>query len=341
MITAIVCIICLLVLPTVLVYLLLHKFIRRYDMDKYSFSLRCEDMQGEFLPEHVSFYSGKNRLHGYIFGDENEKRKGLVVFCHGLFGGAEEYFAFARHFVRSGYAVFMFDNTGCQRSEGKSIRGALQGLYDLHAAMEYLRTNKSELFAEKTALVGHSWGGFTVAAYPLKDTNIRCVISLAGFNKPAPALCNFISGWFGRNLGFTLPYCMIILLLQYGRRAGISAVDNINKTELPYLAVQGTKDKIIHYNSASLYNYREHVTNPNVKFILRTDERHNKHNTIFRDANATEYMQERYKLMSRANDTEKEKVYTETDRFAINRLDKELTRAMDAFIVSSFHDDNT
>ena len=276
-------------------------------------------------------------LCGYVFGEENTK--GLVIFCHGLFGGAEEYFAFARHFVDEGFSVFMFDNTGCNRSEGKSIVGPMQGLYDLNYAVKYLKKNEKELFSKKKALVGHSWGGFTAAAYR-KMSDISCVVSLAGFDRAAPAVCDFLSGMYGDLMKVILPYYYLCLILQYGKNFNTSAVKNINRTDVPYLIVQGTNDKIIHHDSSSLYNHRNKITNKNVKFILRTDKKHNKHNTIYRDSDATAYMEERYALIRHAREITDEKerenaleqIFNETDRDMVNRLDAEIMREIDKML---------
>lgn len=322
------------IIPLAASRILMRMYLRRYDMSELSFSLRTEDMQGRYAPRRVSFRSGENQLCGYIFGEDTDG--GLVIFCHGLFGGAAEYFAFAQHFVDIGLAVFMFDNTGCNESGGKSIKGPLQGLRDLNAAIKYLKASESALYSRKKALVGHSWGGFTVAAFR-KTEDIDCIISLAGFDRAAPAICDFIVGTYGKWLKVLLPYCYLFLLMQYGRAFNTSAVKNINSNNRPYLIVQGTNDKIIHYKGSSLYNHRDKVTNPNVKFILRTDKLHNKHNTIFRDADATAYMEGRYALMREARSiTDKKlrrdacrKVFEGTDRFAVNRLDPEFVEMLD------------
>ena len=320
--------------PLTAARILMRRFLRRYDMDKYSFSLRVEDMQGKYAPRIVHFKSGGNTLCGYIFGED--AKKGLIIFCHGLFGGAAEYFAFARHFVDEGYAVFMFDNTGCNESGGRSIIGSLQGLRDLRRAMRYLKENECELFSRKKALIGHSWGGFTAAAYRNTD-ELSCVISLAGFDRPVPAMYDFLIGYYGRAMKLLFPYVYLFTLLQYGSAFRTSSVAQINKTDLPYLIIQGTNDKIIHVDGSSIYNQRSRIKNPNVRFVLRSDPLHNKHNTIYRDADATRYMEERYRAMRKASaiinpherEAARKKVFLETDRFRINKLDSEFAGLVD------------
>lgn len=324
-------------LPIIISFAVMKLFIRRYDMGKYSLSLRVEDIESKYPVRNVSFLSGKNRLHGYVF-ECADKDSPLVVFCHGLFGGAEEYLPFAMHFADKGFCVFMYDNTGCNRSEGKSIKGSLQGLSDLAAAMEYIKTDKA-LANRKKVLIGHSWGGFTAAAYPDKDAGFSCAVSLAGFDKPPLAITDFLSGGYGKLFRLSVPYCYIISFLKYGKACFISSIDRMNAADIPYLIIQGTGDRIIHYDSAAVYAGRSRVTNKKTVFILYDDEKHKGHDTIFRDADATEYMKSRYRLMreirksKQINAKEKlQKAWDETDRFRINRLDERFCADMDSFI---------
>ena len=329
----------LITVPIIISYILMKSFIRRYDMDKYSFSLRISDICDRYNIREVSFKSCGEILHGYIFNENSEGK--LVVMCHGLFGGAEEYLQFAMHFADKGFCVFMFDNTGCNKSGGSSIKGSLQGLFDLNSAMKYIMT-QPELAQKKKVLVGHSWGGFTVAAFRPKDYGVEKVVSLAGFDRPAPAVTDCLTGLYGDSMKALNLYSYITLFLMYGYRFNTSSVKNINKTNLPYLIIQGNNDKIIHHNGSSIYNNSKKITNKNVSLILIEDENHNKHNTIFRDADATEYMKSRYAEFKKAKEKYsgkeleevQDRLWAETDRFRINTLDKHFTELIDEFILS-------
>lgn len=323
--------------PVTVTWLLVKRFIRRYDMDKRSFALRTEDIEDEYSVRHTEFKSGRNDLHAYIIGEENKKE--LVVFCHGLFGGAEEYLQFAMHFADKGYTVFMFDNTGCNRSGGRNIQGTLQGLYDLHAAIDFIESEPS-LKGRKIILAGHSWGGFTAAAFPHNGTDIAAVISIAGFDKPVPAITDFISGMFGKAFNMLYPYNYLVQFFKYGKACETSAVCNLNKSKIPCLVIQGTNDKIIHFNGSSIYNNRHRLTDSNVKFLVYSDAKHNKHNTVYRDSDATAYMEGRYALMRdarrtlRGDELEKrlDEIFAHTDRKRINKLDSRFTHDVDAFL---------
>lgn len=324
------------VAPAIAGVFLMQHFIKRYDIKNDSLSLRCEDIEGIVSLRHCSFMSGKNKLHGYIFCEENTK--GLIIFCHGMFGGAAEYFPFALHFAQKGYAVFMYDNTGCHMSEGKNINGALQGLFDLNAAIDFINSD-AVLKDKKRVLMGHSWGGFTCCA--CKNTeNVKAVVSLAGFNQASPAICDMLAGLYGNFLHVVKPYCDVMMFFKYGKTAFTSSVKNINSSRTPYLIIHGSHDRIIHLNGSSIYNKKEKITNKNAEFILITDENHNRHDTIFRDNQAATYLKERLKLIrcakqslsGKAQEQKTEKIVSETNRFFANKLNSAIMQSIDSFI---------
>ena len=48
--------------------------------------LRYKEFETNYPRESVSFFSGKNRLQGYVYG--TDQNRGIVVVAHGLGGGA-------------------------------------------------------------------------------------------------------------------------------------------------------------------------------------------------------------------------------------------------------------
>ena len=68
-----------------------------------------------------NFRSGKIKLQGYYFPCEGAKR--MVVVCHGMHAGADDYIPFIMYFVNNGYAVFAYDCRGTYASEGDSTVG--------------------------------------------------------------------------------------------------------------------------------------------------------------------------------------------------------------------------
>ena len=89
---------------------------RRWKLEEFSPKQRYQAVAEEFPRRSVSFYSGKNKLQGYVYGEE--KQKGLVVFSHGILSGHEDYLGAILELVKRGWTVFAFDNTGSAESEG-------------------------------------------------------------------------------------------------------------------------------------------------------------------------------------------------------------------------------
>ena len=78
-------------------------------------------------------------LRGYHYTKEGELPKGLVVLSHGLGGGGQNsYMDVADYLTDHGYAVFAYDVTGNDKSEGESIRGIPQGVTDLDYALQHI-----------------------------------------------------------------------------------------------------------------------------------------------------------------------------------------------------------
>ncbi|MCL2412935.1 MAG: lysophospholipase, partial [Bacteroidales bacterium] len=144
-----------------------------------SYLLWHEIDQTKYPREEVHFYSGKNRLQGFIYGGSNDK--GLIVISHGMGGTADGYFPMIMFFVDQGWRVFAFNNTGTSGSEGKNLRGFPQSVIDLDAALRFVKTS-SALNELPIMLVGHSWGGFAVTTVLNYDHNVNAVVSFSGFN---------------------------------------------------------------------------------------------------------------------------------------------------------------
>ena len=53
------------------------------------------------------FPSGRWKLQGYFYPCHDAK--GLVVVCHGMHAGSDDYLPFIAYFVQNGFAVFSYD----------------------------------------------------------------------------------------------------------------------------------------------------------------------------------------------------------------------------------------
>lgn len=256
---------------------------------KYSMRIQYEDIKNEYERDLISFESGDNTLQGYHYGKNNEK--GLIVISHGLGASAENYLAETLYFVDNGYQVFSYDNTGCHNSEGDNSRGLSQSVIDLDSALSYIESD-SRFTSLPILLFGHSWGGYAVTAIFNFDHNITASVSLAGFNEPISMIFDK-----GKQIMGPLAYIEYPILNLYHRflfmkNANLTAVDGINNTSTPILLIHGNADEVINHTTVGTIAFKNEITNPNVQYKLRTNERQNNHTQLCMSLTALEYIDE-------------------------------------------------
>jgi pimeloyl-ACP methyl ester carboxylesterase len=233
--------------------------------------------------------SGANKLQGFIYGSSNDK--GLVVISHGLGANADSYFPMIMFFVDNGWRVFAYNNTGTAGSEGESTRGLTQSVVDLDAALNYIKTTNN-LSSLPIMLVGHSWGGYAVTAVLNNNHDINAVASFAGFNNGVDLFRrNGVASVGPRYYMLHLHFKAIHKRL-FGNFANYTAVDGINKANIPVMIVQSEDDDLILANVTSIYAYREKITNPNVEIIYLEGEDASGHIYVFCSKEQREYMTE-------------------------------------------------
>ena len=295
---------------------------------EYTAYLRYEDVKDEYDRELISFESGENTLQGYLYGTDNDK--GLVVVCHGLGGGAENYLTEALYFVDSGYQVFAYDNTGCYGSEGDNAIGLVQSAIDLDAALTFIEGE--ERFSDLPVLLfGHSWGGYAVTAVFNYDHDVTASVSVAGFNDPMPMIIEWgedILGWF---INVEYPYIYLYERVIFGEKLEMTAVDGINNTDTPILIIHGTADETIGFDTVATIAYKDEITNPNVQYKICDKDKQNDHNRLYTDINAINYIEEQNKIYSELYeqydgeipDDVKLEFYANVDEEKVNVLDEE------------------
>ena len=124
-----------LIVTIVSLYAFTKMFGRRYDGNPYVHYFTVEDFEG-LRAQPFSFYSDGSKLNGYIYRSDlwQGPSKGLIVFSHGFGAGHLAYTTEINYFARNGYKILAFDNTGCVKSEGDSIKGFDQIPYLDHAS---------------------------------------------------------------------------------------------------------------------------------------------------------------------------------------------------------------
>ena len=219
--------------------------------------------------EEFHFYSGKNKLQGFIYGSENDK--GLTVISHGLQTYADENFRMIMYLVENGWRVFSYNNTGVAGSKGSSMIGLSQGLLDLKAALNYIE-NKSEFDDMPVMLIGYSWGGYSVCAVLNFNYRINAVVSLAGFNSIKDVMEKQAVDAIGGIYHLFSPQTLELENQLFGETVKLTAVDGINKTHIPVLIVISSDDDIIPPNSISIYAHLKKITNPFAEYLYLEGE---------------------------------------------------------------------
>ena len=234
--------------------------------------------QAAYPRRNVSFYSGKNRLQGYIFGEENTK--GLVVFAHGINSGHESYIQEILWMVDRGWRVFAYDATGSCTSEGIGTTGLVQSALDLHAALTYVESDETLKDLPK-CLMGHSWGGYAVAAGLYFDHKVKASASIAGYSDGIQMMMRFAGATMGKATALLRPFAYLEHIILFGKYAGLTAVDGINRSNVPVMLVHGTGDELVRYDITGIVAHKDEITNPNVIIYPMSDARQDGHTSIF------------------------------------------------------------
>jgi len=243
--------------------------------------------QNKYSRETVYFNSGGNMLQGFIYGGSNSN--GLVIISQGLGNTADHYLAMILYFADNGWRVFAYNNTGVSGSQGKSVRGLTQSLFDLDAALNFVN-NSSSLNNLPVMLVGHSWGGFAVCAILNYNHKINAVVSFAGFNNGNEVINELGVSRVGRLYNILSRNVEVIEKRMFGDAAKLTAVDGINNVNIPVMIVQSSDDDVIFANSISIYAHRNKVTNPRAEIIFLYGENASGHEFVFCSDKQREYL---------------------------------------------------
>ena len=239
----------------------------------------------QYPRRNVSFYSGKNRLQGYIFGEENTK--GLVVFAHGINSGHESYMQEIVWLVDHGWRVFAHDATGSCTSEGRGTTGLIQSALDVHAALTYIESDETLKHLPK-CLMGHSWGGYAVAAGLYFDHDVKACASIAGYSDGIQMMMRFGTATMGKAVALLRPLAYLEHLFLFGKYATLTAVDGINRSGIPVMLIHGTGDELVKFDITGIVAHRDEITNPNVVIYPMSDAGQDGHISIFHNEKSVE-----------------------------------------------------
>ncbi len=307
----------------------------------YCTMMRYKELPAPVKRRSLDFFSGENKLKGYVYGEENTK--GLIVFSHGILSWHEDYLSGILELVRLGWTVFAYNNTGMADSEGKDARGLVQGVLDINAALDCVNADES-LRKRRKFLLGHSQGGYSVCAVLNMRTDVAGVVSISGFNAPMEVTRELGSLEYGRAFAmFVYPMVKLFYKIRFGRYSDLSAVKGINKSNTPVYIMHGISDTYVNFYGSALINHKKMIKNPRVKYKELDYESRTGHEDMFISLAAKQYTKtidekvraaeleyntdDKYKLPAEVLDG----IYSGTDRVKASEVNKELFSEIDGY----------
>lgn len=249
------------------------------------------------------FHSGQWRLQGYFYPCHGAK--GMVVVCHGMHAGADDYIPFIEYFVRSGYAVFTYDCQGTYASEGDSTVGMCTPLVNLDHALTYIENDKL-LSRYPLFLFGHSWGGYAATSVLSLHKNIRGCAAVAPFNSGYTLLAEkgeqYIAPFSDMvKIDFPEEFLKTYQMQLFKEYTKYDAVQGINSTDIPVYIAHGNRDFVISFNYQSVISHKNEIRKENVTYYIGTGP-HAGHNTILHSPRAVAYQEKIEKDLKRLED---------------------------------------
>ena len=326
-------------IPMSVVAFLMHKNFGRceYVDDRFTCDYRYEHYAAEYPRLDVSFKSGKNTLRGHIYGAENTR--GLIVFAHGIGTGHESYIEILLALADRGWRVFAYDATGCCESDGNGTQGLTQSAFDLDAALTFAESDE-RLSGLPTFVLGHSWGGYASAAVLNYGHELKACATLSGFSEPMKELTDTAQVILGNAGKLMKPYIALYCRMKFGRDYDLSAVDGINKADIPVLVIHGKNDRTVRYDSAAIINQRKRIKNKQVKYTVMKKKRMRGHNNYLFSKKAIKYI---YSVVNPAYqelfdeyygtipDDAREQFFKELDADLLNEINMDIVDAVDEF----------
>lgn len=249
-----------------------------------------DDYAEQYDRDMVTFYSGENRLIGYVYGAENND-KGLIVWVHGIGSGHELYMTEILWFVDRGWQVLAYDATGSGYSEGTGSRGLAQSVIDLDAALSFVE-QEPRFAGKQVMLFGHSWGGYAAASVLQLSHKVDAAVSVSGYNNPFEMLQDGAVDVIGSVPAMLdKPFMWVYNKYLFGDYAEMTAVNGINRSGVPVLVIHGEKDEVIGYDTISIIRHRTEITNPKAEFLTISGE-YAGHSDIFSTDDVNAYLKD-------------------------------------------------
>ena len=269
----------------IIISLTLTKVIYDFTFSRYDVAANIPESLSQFLSDRqeMNFKSGENNLCGYFYEGSSES---LIILVTGYRAVADDYIWQIKELTDKGYGVFTFDTTGYLKSEGSSARGFAQTVYDLKGAIEFLNENNN--FGYKNIyLLGHSRGAYAVLSVLDDGYDIKAAISVSGVNSSMEAIIQPAADKVGFVAYINYPFLWLYQNAIFDRETlNTKAVDNISKSNIPVLVVQGERDETYPPDKYSVFSHVK-KENANAKLLVMNEEGSNGHTNLLFDADGT------------------------------------------------------
>ncbi|MBE6710552.1 MAG: alpha/beta fold hydrolase [Ruminococcaceae bacterium] len=237
----------------------------------------ADDYEG-LTVENVLFKTKQgHNLAGYKYRmDDVDSPKGVVVYVHGFGGGGHcGHMPMIHYLAENGYAVFAYDATGNDASEGKYIGGFPQGIIDLDYAIRYVK-NDAAYSGLPIFLMGHSWGAYSVGNVLNFHTDVKGAVLFAGIDSSSVLFRQEGAKYAGDWAELLIPYVRVYERIKYGEYSMTTANKGFASAENAEILVVHSKDDdtVLQENGYDLF-MAEHGDNERVHFVLYDDRGHN------------------------------------------------------------------
>lgn len=238
----------------------------------------------------------KTELAGYLYKAGNKPPKALVIISHAFgAGGFNANMDLANWFAQRGYAVFGYDATANDNSQGKGIPGLARGPVDLEHAISFCES-LPELKGLPILLLGQSWGGYNACSVLASRPEIKAVCAASSFNSTDDLV--IIQGYqmLGPLAPAFLPYFFFYEDMKNGLDKPPTAIQGFEASSAPVVIVQGADDTTV----PPKYGYDLYLDkfkdNPRFTFL---SEKGRGHNDVFYSNEAIAYREEANELLKK------------------------------------------
>lgn len=259
----------------------------RYETEEW---LRFSPEEFGLLCERSDFTSSGITLAGYKYSKAVEEKSGVVVLSHGLGGGGHNgYMPIINALAEAGYYVFAYDARGNDNSGGGSVEGLVAGVADLDSAINHL-LQIPEYSTLPVALIGHSFGGYSVGAVLNKHPEVRAAIIVSGFNESEDLLTHYGRKYTGNMPPFLLPYMQLYEQLKFGGEyTELTALGGMSSCDAKIMIIHSKDDTTVPPEYGYDKFYLAFEGNERFEFVLYEDRGHSY--LLYSDA-AAEYRKE-------------------------------------------------